>query len=178
MSKTSGKAEFPQIPTLAEKPVWWHVVWVTFLAWPPTDVRGNGDRLARFYSGLADRHGDIEMSALLPAQWQNKPEPEGAVVLSPLAREAVARSIFELASSDRVAGETEIRVLGVQARSVHVVLACPAEKLHQRVGRIKSRTAANAGVGGKSTWGKGFWWARLKSERLVRSVESFVSQLT
>jgi hypothetical protein len=172
----------PQIPPLDERE-WWHVVWWTHLAWPPTDARGDGIDLARLYSELADRHGGVGMSAPLPDRWQHKPEPEGTVVLSPFAREVVTRSIFELASSDRVAGETEIRALSVQERCVHLVLACPVEKLRQRIGRLKSRTAtllsfeASAGVGGKDTWGRGFWWAHLPSEELVRSVQSFVDQL-
>lgn len=88
----------PQIPPLEEYQEWWHVVWTTFLAWPTTDARGDGDRLVRFYSELADRHGGIEVSALLPAQWHHRAEPEGSVELSPFAREVVARSIQELAS--------------------------------------------------------------------------------
>jgi len=196
MSEAIGKTEYfdlvivaascprpiPQIPPRDDRE-WWHVVWTTHLAWPPTDARGHGDDLARFYSELEDEHGGVGMSAPLPARWQHRPEPEGAVVLSSFAREIVARSIFELASTDRVAGETEIRALGVQERSVHLVLACPVEKLHQRIGRLKSRSATllsfepDARVGGKGTWGKGFWWAHLRSEELVCSVQSFVGRL-
>ena len=73
--------------------------------------------------------------------------------------------------------------VGVQERCVHLVLACPVEKLHQRIGRLKSRSATllsfepDAGVGGKGTWGKGFWWAHLPSEELVHAVQSFVGRL-
>jgi hypothetical protein len=79
-----------------------------------------------------------------------------------------------------VAGDTPIRALAVHAQSVQIVLACPDELLHQRVGRLKSRTATvlsfdpAAGAGGKGTWSRGFWWARLTDETMIRAIEAYV----
>jgi hypothetical protein len=164
---------------------WWHVIWTTFLAWPATDRRGDWQELADFYTDLAAaQHTMIETSAPLPTQWQRKAEPEGTTSLSPQARELTTRSLLELAASDRVAGNTPIAALAVQARATHLLLACPAGDLHQRVGRLKSRSATllsfdrTAGAGGKGTWGRGFWWARLRTEQLVDAVRSFIVGLS
>lgn len=163
---------------------WWHVLWTTFLAWPATDRRGDWQELADFYTDLAARHAMIETSSPLPTEWQRKAEPEGTISLSPQARELTTRSLLELAASDRVAGDTPIAAIAVQARATHLLLACPAGDLHQRVGRLKSRSATllsfdpTAGTGGKGTWGKGFWWARLSSEQLVEAVRSFIVGLS
>lgn len=159
---------------------WWHVLWTTSLAWPPRDSRGDWEKLSRFYAGLTEQHGEVEVSSPLPRRWQRRPAPEDAVRLSPSARDALAASIRELARSDRVAGDTPIRALAIQPASVQIVLACPSELLHQRVGRLKSRSATElsyapgAGIGGAGTWGRGFWWARLGTEELLAAVESFV----
>ena len=57
---------------------------------------------------------------------------------------------------------------------------CPAEALHQRVGRLKSATSsggsyASGGGVGRNTWSRGFWWARLDDDALVDAVEAFVN---
>ncbi len=49
---------------------WWHVVWTTFLAWPPKDHRGNWEELSRFYADLSQEHGEIEVFSPPPSNWQ------------------------------------------------------------------------------------------------------------
>lgn len=165
----------------SELPGWWHIVWTTFLAWPPKDPRGNWGDLSDLYAGLAAQHGSIPMSDPLPGRWQGKPNPAEALVLSPAARELLATSLHELAETDRLAGDTPIRALAVQPQAVQIVLACPAEELQQRIGRLKSRSATllsfdpSTGIAGEGTWSKGFWWARLEREELVQAAEAFVA---
>lgn len=164
--------------------VWWHIIWTTFRTRSPADVRGDWSELSKVYADLGQRFGSIEMATPLDVRWQGKPEEEGSLALSPHAREVAERSIRELAASDRVAGETEIRAIAVDANSVQVVLACPADELHQRVGRLKSRSATllsfdpAIGIPGKGTWSRGFWWARLTDERAVAAVADFVHRRT
>jgi hypothetical protein len=79
------------------------------------------------------------MSDALPTRWQSRPDAENAVALSPAACEIASTSILELTRSDRVAGETPVSALTVEPQSVQLVLTCPVDVLHQRVGRLKSR---------------------------------------
>lgn len=121
------------------------------------------------------------MSVPLPLRWQAKPDESDSIRLSQTARDIVASCIQDLATSDRVAGDTPIRALAVHEQGVHAVLACPRDVLNQRIGRLKSRTATvlsfnpAIGVGGKSTWSRGFWWARLTDEAMVSRVETYVN---
>lgn len=162
---------------------WWHIVWTTFLAWPPKDARGSWQDLADLYTDLAQRHGPIKMSDPLPDRWQGKPEPGNVLTLSPVARTLLAKSVYELARDDRIAGDTPIRALAVQPRSVQILLACPSEVMHQRIGRLKSRSATllsfdpATDIVGEGTWGKGFWWARLEEEDCVSAVETFMTRI-
>jgi hypothetical protein len=162
---------------------WWHVIWTTFLARSPADVRGDWRDLALTYHELITCYGPIEMSASLPTVWQAKPNDRNSVCLSDAARSIVKNGIADLAMSDRVAGDTPIRALAVDSQAVQIVLGCPGELLSQRVGRLKSRTATilsfdpASGVGGKGTWSHGFWWARLTGEIVVDCVEAHVKGL-
>lgn len=119
------------------------------------------------------------MSAPLAARWQAKAN-DGAILLSPEARAVAANAIRDLASSDRIAGDTPIRALAVQPHAVHALLCCPRDVLHLRVGRLKSRTATllafdpTTGARGKGTWSRGFWWARLADETMLERVAAFV----
>jgi hypothetical protein len=162
---------------------WWHVIWTTFVTRTPADVRGDWTELSQLYDGLGQAAALVQTSAPLAVRWQGRPEEEGALVLSPVAREVAKKAILELAASDRVAGPTEIRSLAIQPNAIQMVLACPAEVLHQRVGRFKSRSATllsfdpAAHAGGKGTWSRGFWWASLPDEATVATVAEFVSRV-
>ena len=153
---------------------WFHVIWTTFLARSPADPRSDWSELSEIYQKLIESYGPIAMSSPLDVRWQNKPNDAGAVVLSPDARRFTTESIRELASNDRVAGETEIRALSVGEQSVQALLRCPMHLLQQRVGRLKSRTSSIAGSGDR-TWGRGFWWARLTNDVMLTTIEKFVN---
>lgn len=160
---------------------WWHVVWTTFLAWPPTDERGDWRELANLYARIAGAGGVVTLSEPLPARWQGRPAPTGHVTLPATAVERVTAAVRELAARDRIAGGTGVAALSVAPREVQVVLSCPAVTLRQRVGRLKSRSAAllsfelGRSVGGARTWGRGFWWASLLDEVATGMASAFVS---
>jgi hypothetical protein len=161
----------------------WHVVWVTHLAWPPTDERGDWQALADFYSGLSASGMSVKMSETLPRRWKCCPPREGVVRLSEAARNFVVADLQDLASSDRLAGGTEIRASAVGQLSIQLMVSCPQASMNQRIARFKSRSAtllsfrAELGVGGRATWGKGIWWAQLTEESALQRVENFFAGL-
>ena len=158
----------------------WHVVWVTRLAWPPTDERGDWQALADLYSRLSAAGLSVEMSERLPERWKCYPARDGTVNLSAAARSFLAADLLALATSDRVAGGTIVRAWAIGLQSVQLVVSCPPASMNQRIGRFKSRSATllgfrtELGAGGDATWGKGIWWARIDHESAVETVERFV----
>lgn len=160
---------------------WWHVVWATFLAWPPTDERGDWRGLAAMYSQVAAAGGSVRFRESLPDRWQGCPAPIGHVALTTAVGERLVGTLHELAKSDRIAGGTAISAIAFAQHWVQLVLFCPAATLNQRVGRLKSRSATllayepSLGVGGTGTWGRGFWWANLLDDVAVGLASSFVS---
>jgi hypothetical protein len=160
---------------------WWHVIWVTHQAWPPTDQRGDWHTLSELYDRLAKAGTSFESSEKLPDTWQCRVLRKDAVQLPPMAWQYVAYDLLDLASKDRVAGETAIRSIAVSPTFVQMLLSCPMEALQQRVARLKSRSSSllsfrkELGVGGANTWGKGFWCARINDEPIVEKVADFIS---
>jgi hypothetical protein len=124
------------------------------------------------------------MSGPLPAAYRPRPAPNGQVLLCADACRQVERDMRGLTGKpgDRVAGNTPLLALHVAPTFVQTVLGCPAAQLSQRVGRLKSRTAAllssnrELGVGGAQTWSKGFWWARLPSDAARHALVSFIQE--
>ena len=160
----------------------WHVIWTTFQTYPPTDSRGDWRALSDFYSRLGQSCDEIEMSSPLPTKWQAKAPRSGQVVLPLAACAQVDIDIRNLTDGDRVAELMTLRATTTAPDHVQLVGSCPAASLHQVVGRLKSRTATllsfreELGVGGAGTWGRGFWWAGLPTEKVTRSViESLAS---
>jgi len=159
---------------------WWHIVWVTYLSWPPKDARGDWRNLAEFYSGFAADGLEVEMSEPLPNRWQCKPYRAGTVELSLDARQLLRDDLYQLSESDRVAGDTFIQADSIRSTAVQLLLSCPAESLSQRIGRMKSRSATllsfrpALGIAGKSTWGSGIWWAKIGSEEARQRVNTFL----
>jgi hypothetical protein len=161
---------------------WWHIVWTTFQGWPPSDLRGDWRALADLYTRLADSGTVIEMSDPLPAHWQCRSMSDGAVRLPLSALHLLTSDLHDLVSSDRIAGGTLIHTLAIEPMSVQLLISCPTASVNQRVGRLKSRTATllafrkELSVGGKGTWGKGFWWARIPNEAAFHTVKDFITK--
>jgi len=161
---------------------WWHIVWTTYLSWPPHDRRGDWKALAKFYENLRTTSRDIEMSRTLPVYRHADSLIRSGIMLTTDARNRLNQDIRELTTTqgDRVAGNLLVTGLAIEPTAVHLVLSCSEASLSQRVGRLKSRSATllsfrpELGVGGSQTWGRGFWWARLPSEDVAALVSSFL----
>lgn len=165
-----------------ENSSWWHIIWVTRQAWPPHDVRGDWRDLAELYSGLLESGTVIEKSDPLPSHWKCRPMRDEVLRLPTDAFRFLGEDLRDLASSDRIAGGTQIKALTVTPCSVHLLIACSESTMHQRVGRLKSRSATllsfrkQLGIGGAGTWGKGFWWARISDDSALNAVCKFIGR--
>ena len=160
----------------------WHVVWWTFLEWPPWDERGSWQDLAEFYRELRKRQPSTELSAHFPENYALRPAHPDRIVLNELARAMVNHDLFKLVYSDRVAQNTVIHAVSVRPTSVHLVISVEDALLVQKIARLKSRLATllsfkpEMSVGGQNTWGKGIWKARLRDLESIASAKEFVNQ--
>jgi hypothetical protein len=160
----------------------WHVIWCTHLTWPPHDRRGDWTNLQQFYSELVATFLDVTVSNELHLTYLKRPVPIGHILLSNLAQAQLHHDIIELTKleGDRIAGHTPIWAMAVQSNAVQLVLSCESKDLKQKVGRLKSRLAtlllfnSELNVGGRNTWSKGIWYARLTSEGAVHRAAEYV----
>ena len=160
----------------------WHVVWWTFLEWPPWDERGSWQSLAEFYRELCISQPTVELSTHLPESYLSRPAHPKRIVLNEQARAMINHDLFTLVRSDRIAKNMVIHAAAVCPRSVHLVISVETSLLTQKVARLKSRLATllsfkpELGVGGQNTWGKGIWKARLHDLESIASAKEFVNQ--
>ena len=164
----------------------WHVIWTTYGCWKPDDDRGEWSTLGEFYERLASEFSGVRFSHTLPKAWKAKEFLKDHVCLNDRARAQVRADIRRLTATggDRVAGNTPVIAIAVEPNCVQLVISCRADELSQRVGRLKSRMATLLSfvpeneAGGKSTWGKGFWYAWFDDQSVVSRVVAFVGAVS
>ena len=158
-----------------------HIVWTTHGCWKPDDQRGDWTQLGDFYNRLLTEFAGVKFSRALPHVWNPQAPLRDHVSLGDKARAQLGADIRKLSVSDRVAGNMPVVAIAVEPTCVQLVLSCDAASLSQKVGRLKSRTATllkfnpETGVGGKNTWGKGFWYASFVDQKIVECVAAFVN---
>jgi hypothetical protein len=158
----------------------WHVIWTVHGGQLPQSGRGAWGPLALLYEQLSGE-------GLLPKEMDPivSREPEillrGTKRLLPLESiERLRAEIIDLGSDhgDRVAGRLGLRAVLVQPTHVELFAEHPVEGFHQKVSRIKSRSATllsfdtRGEAGGAGTWSHGFWRARHDEDRAVAIVRA------
>ena len=161
---------------------YWHIIWTTHGYLRPDDSRGDWSSLGCLYQSVGS---DIPVyySRLLPKVWTPVELHSAHVSLSESARSQVVSDIKHLSTHDRIAGDMPVYAVSVQRTYVQLVVKCDFERLSQKIGRLKSRTATllsfvrDNRVGGANTWAKGFWCAGFLDEALQARVVQYVQNV-
>ncbi|VXB49816.1 conserved hypothetical protein [Flavobacterium sp. 9AF] len=149
-----------------------HVIWTSFESFPVWDKKGNWENLALAYLELKNQGIVFELSKPFQQVYLNEKERAEAVVFNEHAIVHLTQDILDLCqpNGDRLVASLEIEWLDVEASKVEMLVWCEANLLHQKIGRLKSRTATLLSFAypedyfGKGTWAKGFWYARIENQ--------------
>ena len=157
-----------------------HVIWTTYMTWPPGDPRGHWSPLFDFYGHLVDQGHHLNVPDVITEHHASELAKEPPKVLTADEQQIVAGTIGDLLRS-RAAAEPDLRVLAgaVERTHVHLLLAGLREPIDRAVGRFKGRTsseviARGSEPGRQRTWTAGFWKVFLFEERSVPAVGRYI----
>lgn len=156
--------------------IYQHVIWTTWGCWRPDEKRGSWRNLGTIYRELLREYPTLKLSSRLPDEWNETPFLPEHVSLSAEECENVTASIQDLArtNGDRVAGNTPIHVVSIEPTCVHLIISCDAEKLIQKLGRLKSRSSSL--LHREFTWGAGFWYSEFYEPRIIQRLETHITE--
>ncbi len=122
------------------------------------------------------------MSHEIPSRFSRKEISSDVVLLNNDEMENVRLEIIELTAycGDRIIGGMPLLAMSVSETTVQIVTKSPEDSLNQRIGRLKSRLATLLSFhpknqsGGKNTWSKGFFSAKINTAEAEESVLKYV----
>jgi REP element-mobilizing transposase RayT len=156
-----------------------HVIWTTYMTWPPGDPRGHWSPLFDFYGHLIDdgHHLNIaDPTTLTHAIGLAKEPPK---VLAPDEQRIVAETIGEVLRTQTPPSRTRILAAAIERTHVHLLLSRVDEPIDRAVGRLKGRASSEVIARGaeperKRTWTAGFWKVFLFEARSVPVVGRYI----
>ena len=146
----------------------WHIIWTVHGVRLPQAANTSWSPLAALYASLADQGlSPVQCDAIVDRTKGPSGSPRIVEFTSENAS-TIREAILDLGSpqGDRVAGDLGLEVVLVGRTHVELLLQHPSEGLHQKLSRLKSRSATllsfrtHETFGGKGTWGNGFWVAQ------------------
>jgi len=159
-----------------------HIVWTTYLTFPPQDKRGSWESMSKVYEELK-RVSEISFVKPLLKEYNSIPSEERGI-LSFEDQRVVRDSIVDLAKDkgDRVAGGSGLRAIGTSETEVHLLINGTLAESKQKISRLKSRSATllgfsqeKFGESSKNTWAKGIWAAEFGNEKIAEKVKEFIN---
>jgi hypothetical protein len=165
-------------PTLAV-----HLIWTTYMTWPPGDPRGHWGPLFDMYGRIRERGGQFHF-----------PDPETRRRAAELAKEApkflnaseagiVGAAIGKLVRITPEAIERPAPPLAwaaaIETNHVHLLLGPIEEDIQKCVGRIKGTSSSDVldleeNQDRKRVWTSGYWKVFLFDELAVATVKEYI----
>jgi REP element-mobilizing transposase RayT len=155
-----------------------HVIWTTYMTWPPGDRRGHWSPLFDFYGHLIDQGHKLNMPDGTTAAVAAGVAREPPKVLTAAERQIVADTIGDTLRTQMEPG-ARIHAGAIEDNHTHLLLGPINEPIDRVVGRLKGRTssaviAARAEPGRQRTWTAGYWKVFLFDLAAVPPVADYI----
>jgi len=144
---------------------------------PVQDRRSSHGWLSAMYGDLLA--GDVEFSHELPNIYASQVCPTNGVRLSADETAQFCADSAKLCATDRVASYLKLEKCLASATYIQLLLKGDSVRLNRSIGRLKSRSASLLlkNVDRRNStkiWGKGFWFANLKTDAAYDAVSAFM----
>ncbi len=155
-----------------------HVIWTTYMTWPPGEGRGHWSPLFDLYGGLVEQGHRLNIPDRATVNRATELAKEPPRVLTSSDQEIVADTIGEVLNN-QMESSARIYAAAIERTHVHVLLGPLDENIERVVGRLKGRTssavvARGSEPGRKRTWTAGYWKVFLYDSRSIRPVMEYI----
>lgn len=155
-----------------------HVIWTTYMTWPPGDARGHWSPLFDFYGHLVKQGHKLNLPNQTTLSRATALAKEPPRVLTPDDQRIVADTIGDVLRT-QMESTAKIVAGAVERTHVHLLLGPFDEHIDRVVGRLKGRTSSAVVSAGsepnrRRTWTAGFWKVFLFDWRSVGPVSRYI----
>ena len=163
-----------------------HVVWTTYMSWPPGDPRGHWSPLLDFYGRLIKRGHRLNVADDITRRAAVAIAKGAARHLAPADTLLAADTIGQVirggpevgTAGGKPAAQWTVYAGAMEREHLHLLLAANLEDVSLLVGRIKGKSsrAINAANQrrGDTLWAAGFWCAFLFDWDAVRAARDYI----
>jgi REP element-mobilizing transposase RayT len=157
-----------------------HLIWTTYMTWPPGDPRGHWSPLFNFYGHLIDGGHKLNLPDPITCAVAAGVAKEPRKVLTIAEQQIVTDTIGEVLRTQMEPG-AQIHAGAIEDNHVHLLLGPVNEPIDRVVGRLKGRTssavlAEGSEPGRQRTWTAGYWKVFLFDLVAVPLVIDYIEQ--
>lgn len=160
-----------------------HVIWTTYMTWPPGDSRGHWSPLFDLYGRLIEAGHKLNIPHQPTLQRATALAKESPKILTAYEISVVAEKIGEIVHlapgmPGAICG-LRIEAAAIEPTHVHLLLAPLAHDIEDAVGRLKSQTSSALlklpdNWNRKRTWTAGYWKAFLFDPAIIPIVRLYI----
>jgi REP element-mobilizing transposase RayT len=158
-----------------------HVIWTTYMTWPPGDPRGHWSALMDVYGHIIREGGRLNKPDPITLEHANEVAEGPAVILNDVEQRAVADRIGKMLIDDSVIAGSRAFAAAIEQTHVHLLFSSLRYNVNDVVGRIKSQTSSillesRGQPEVRRIWTNGFWKVFLFDAEGVAAVQNYVEE--
>ena len=151
-----------------------HLVWTTYMTWPPGDPRGHWSPLFDFYGHLMAQGHRLQLPDPITHRVAKLTAKETPKILAAVERDVVAETVGRIASTG-----VAFHAAAIEPNHVHLLAGVLTEDVSVFAGRLKGMTSsAVLGVPGNAgrqrTWTSGYWKVFLYDLEAMVAVKEYI----
>lgn len=156
-----------------------HVVWTTYMTWPPGDRRGHWSPMFDLYGRLKMAGHRINLPHDVSVTHAQVSAADPPKVLTPGERVIVAHELSHHVTPGKPG--SICYAAAIEDNHVHLLLGPLSEDIGKYVGRLKGRTSSvmrklPANADRKRIWTAGYWKVFLFDDEAVTAVARYIGQ--
>lgn len=134
-----------------------HVIWTTYLTWPPGDSRGHWSALFDLYGRIRIKGGQLNGSDAITKECALSIAKESPKLLTIQEQSIVAELLGK-----HLQLNPRCHAAAIESNHVHLLIDVPTEPIDRCIGRLKGTTSSAIGklpenAARRRTWTTGYW---------------------
>lgn len=157
-----------------------HVIWTTYMTWPPGDPRGHWSPLFDFYGSLIEKGHQLNLPDPVTLSRATSLASEPPRVFDDVDIAIVAETIGDVLTT-HMRSRAKVFAGAIERTHVHLLLGKLDENIERFIGRLKGRTsseviARGSEPGRKRTWTAEYWKVFIFDDRVLPTVVNYIEQ--
>src|SRR5262245_37347742 len=151
-----------------------HVIWTTYLTWPPGDSRGHWSALFDLYGQVKIRGGQLNGSDAITKEFALSIAKESPKLLTTHEQSIVADIL-----GTHLSQTPKCHAAAIETNHVHLLIDVPTEPIDRCIGRLKGTSSSavgklSANAGRRRTWTSGYWKVFIDDQTAFDAIREYI----